>query len=106
MLNSFDPQTTVLDWDLEDDGSPMDQVPLLLLPLSFLKDMNIKRVPLFISSYGTFDRYFAQDVRIGQVDGVLDFDSGEEESEPTEVLFDPLYHPPLMSHNSLFLLGQ
>ena len=44
MLNSFDPQTTVLDWDLEDDGSPMDQVPLLLI-----NEMNIKRVPLFLA---------------------------------------------------------
>merc|ERR1719180_100618 len=43
-------ETTVLDWDLEDDGSPMDQ-----------------------------------DVRIGQVDGIDDLDSGEEEErEPTE----------------------
>ena len=50
MLNSFDPQTTVLDWDLEDDGSPiMDQVPILLLPLSILNEMNIKGVPLFIA---------------------------------------------------------
>ena len=49
MLNSFDPQTTVLDWDLEDDGSPMDQVPLLLLPLSILNEMNTKRVLLFIA---------------------------------------------------------
>ena len=49
MLKSFDIQTTVLDWDLEDDGSPMDQVPLLLLPLSILNKMNMKRVPLFIA---------------------------------------------------------
>ena len=48
MLKSFDIQTTVLDWDLEDDGSPMDdQVPLF--PLSILNEMNIKRVPLFIA---------------------------------------------------------
>ena len=48
MLKSFDIQTTVLDWDLEDDGSPMDdQVPLF--PLSIPNEMNIKRVPLFIA---------------------------------------------------------
>ena len=48
MLKSFDIQTTVLDWDLEDDGSPMDdQVPLF--PVSILNETNIKRVLLFIA---------------------------------------------------------
>ena len=66
-------------------ATPLTRFLLYFFHTFFFNDKNIRK---------GFNSYFAQDVRIantiGQVDGIADLDSGEEEeSEHTEVLCFP-----------------